>query len=86
MIHENSKRYQGEGGHFPWSSTVLKKYENFTLLDVLFVVYLVKPQNHFIKNFIKNKIKLANKIKYISQINGVLNMFFHKFGNKLVLK
>ena len=86
MIHENSKRYQGEGGHFPWSSTVLKKYEKFTLLDVLFVVYLVKPQNHFIKNFIKNKIKLAYKIKYISQINGVLNMFFHKFENKLVLK
>ena len=38
------------------------------------VVYLVKPHNHFVKcNIIQ---KLPYKVKYISQINESLIMFF----------
>ena len=44
----------------------------------LCVVYLVKPHNHLICNS-----KIAYKVKYISQINGGLIMFFWKFEKKI---
>ena len=98
FVKWSTKILKGFGGHPPsWSSAVLKKYEKRTLLDALKIHF----QRFFTLNygydvfskatkpfdFIKPNViqKFDNKLKYISEINEGLIMFFFPGNSRIRL-